>query len=404
MKVLVLAPRTPCEKGKADSFTVYYLIQYLYKKGHQIHLITYTPQTIYEADNLKELDTWCESVNLIPLNDFVSKAKVITRLFNANPLQINYYFYGKFKDKVNQVISDVKPDCVYAHLIRMAEYVKDSKLPKLLAMQIAQTLNYGRLIQHDKNILRRILYGIEYEKIKKYEYHIAQRFDKVLLISKHDKAAIDPDNQLKNVHFCPHGIDVDYYSAQLALSKKPHSLIMNGDFGTPTNIQAATYFIKEIFPLVKEKIPACTLTFAGRDSDHNLQKFSTEDIILTGRVEDMRPYLQAAEIAINPVKIAAGMQNKTLVSMATGLPVVSTSIANEGIQAVNNKEILLADTAAEFADKIIQLFSNPSLYKEIKNGGQQFVHNKWNLEVHHLKLERILTSLIVGDAVLLKKQ
>jgi len=373
MKILILSPRTPCEKGKADSMTVYYLIQFLHKKGHQIHLITFAPQTAYEADNLKELDEYCDVVDVIPLNHLAAKWRVASRILNPKPMQVNYYASQKMQRKVEQVLADFEPDCVYAHLIRMAEYVRQIEPPKMLAMQIAQTLNYARLVKYDTNVFRRLMYATEYKKIKHYEAQIAHQFDRVLLISKFDKAAIDPDNQLNNVEFCPHGIDVDYYGEPLGLDKKPYSIVMNGDFGTPTNIQAATYFLKEIFPLIQSKIEACQVTFAGRDSDKNLQQFIGGNIRLTGRVEDIRPYLQEAQVAINPVKIAAGMQNKTLVSMAAALPVISTSIANEGIQAMPNEEILIADTPQEFAEAVLRLFVDADLHKKIAKGGYQFV-------------------------------
>lgn len=394
MKILILSPRTPCEKGKADSMTVYYLIQFLHKKGHQIHLITFAPQTVYEADNLKELGEYCETVDVLPLNHLAAKWRVASRILNPKPMQVNYYASQKMRRKIAQVLADFEPDCVYAHLIRMAEYVRQIETPKMLAMQIAQTLNYARLVKYDTNIFRRLMYATEYKKIKYYEAQIARQFDRVLLISKFDKTAIDPDNQLNNVEFCPHGIDVDYYGEPLGLDKKPHSIVMNGDFGTPTNIQAATYFMKEIFPLILSKIEICQLTFAGRDSDKNLQQFAGKNITLTGRVEDIRPYLQEAQVAINPVKIAAGMQNKTLVSMAAGLPVVSTSIANEGIQAMPDEEILIADTPQQFADAVLRLFSGADLREKITKGGYQFVQEKWNLEVHHAKLEEVLKSMV----------
>jgi len=393
MKVLILSPRTPCAKGKADSMNVYYLIQYLHEKGHRIHLITCTPQISYEWDNMNELEIYCESIDLIPLSKIASNLKVVRHIFDEKPLQVHYYYYKSFEEQVHKVIDRFKPDCIYAHLIRMAEYLKNVDTPKLLGMLNGQSLNYGRLVEHDKNVFRRFMYFIEYRKVKKYEPYIAKQFDKVTLISKYDQLAIDPDNELDNVHLCPCGIDFDYYSTDLGLDKKPFLMVMNGDFGTPTNIHAAAYFMDEIYPLVKAKVKQCSMVFAGRDSDTNLKAFANEHVTLTGRVDDIRPYLQSADIAVNPIKIAAGQQNKTLVSMAAGLPVVSTSIANEGIQAKDNKEILLADTPQQFADKIVQLMSDTTQKKRIINGGFQFVKNNWNLHIHHEKLERILISI-----------
>jgi len=394
MKILMLSPRTPCEKGKADSMTVYYLIQYLHKKGHQIYLITFAPQTEYEGDNLKELNTYCETVEMIPLNHLAAKWRVASRILNPRPMQVNYYSSQKMRRRVKQVLADFKPDCVYAHLIRTAEFIKNKNLPVFLCMQNSQTLNYGRLVQNDKNIFRKIMYLIEYHKVKKYEPLIASQFQKTSLISKYDKQSIDPGNRMKNISLYASGIDFDYYSRPFMVEKKPYSMVMNGDFGTPTNICAAIYFLNEIYPLIKAKIPECTVIFVGRDSDKNLKKYAGKDILLTGRVEDIRPYLHAAEIAINPVTVAAGQQNKTLVSMAARLPVVSTIIANEGIQAINKKQILIATNPQQFADKTIELFLNDNLRAQIAVGGYYFVKNQWNLETRYAKIEAGLLSIV----------
>jgi len=400
MKILILSSRTPCAKGKADSINVYYLIRYLSAQGHQIHLITYSPQEIYESGNLEEIRDMCKSVSIIKLSKQVSYVKVLFNLLDYRPLQVNYYYYKKFKEQVRGVIAKIQPDCIYAHLIRTAEFLDDVRIPKLLAMINGQSLNYQRLIIHDKDIFRQFLYGVEYRKIRNYEPIIAQKFDRVTLVSDYDRHAIDPDNQLNNIVLCPNGVDVDYYAESLDIEKKSYSMVMNGDFGTPTNIQAATYFMKEIFPFIQSRNKNCRVIFAGRESDKNLRQFAAENITLTGRVEDIRPYLQMAQIAINPVKIAAGMQNKTLVSMASGLPVVSTSIANEGIQAAPDEEILIADTPQEFADAVLRLFADADLHKKITKGGYQFVQEKWNLEVHHAKLERVLKSIAINQPIL----
>lgn len=388
----------PCAKGKADSMNVYYLIRYLCAKGHQVHLVTYSPQEIYELDNLEEMYGICKSVNIVKLSKQMSYRKVLFGLLDCRPLQVNYYYYEKFEAKVKAVVAKIQPDCIYAHLIRTAEFLKDIRIPKLLAMINGQSLNYKRLIAHDKNIFRLFLYSLEYWKVRNYEPNIARKFDKVTLISNYDKQAIDPDNQLNNIVFCPNGIDVDYYAESLGVEKKDYTVVINGDFGTPTNILAATYFVKEIFPLIQAKIKNSQVVFVGRDSDKNLRQFAAENVTLTGRVEDIRPYVQGAQVAINPVKIAAGMQNKTLVSMASGLPVVSTSIANEGIQAVPDEEILIADTPQEFSDAVLRLFTDADLHKKIAKGGYQFVREKWNLEVHHARLEGALKSIIKKPA------
>ena len=109
---------------------------------------------------------------------------------------------------------------------------------------------------------------------------------------------------------------------------------MNGDFGVPTNIDGALHFYKDIFPMVRAAIPDAKLWLVGRNPHPSIEKLAQDkSVIVTGRVADIRPYLQQADVGIAPMRVAAGLQNKILVSLASRLPLVSTQIANEGIGA-----------------------------------------------------------------------
>lgn len=394
MKILALSSRTPCKKGKADSRTVFYLLAHLAKKGHQVELVCFEPQEDYERHDIKELRGMCSRVHIVPLNKSMAYFQVIKSLPNSVPLQSSYYKDRAFGQRVDRVMETFQPDCIYSHLIRTSEYVKDKAIPKMLGMQIAQTLNYKRYLEYDNNILRKIFFGIEYRKVRDYEPMITQHFDKVLLISPHDKKALEGNKTINNIEFCPHGIDVQYFMDYDTPIKTPNSIVMNGDFGTSTNIHAAEYFINQIFPTIQKAIPDCQVTFTGRSSDKALAKYASAYIKLTGRVEDIRPHICQAQVAINPVMIGAGMQNKTLVSMACGVPVVSTEIANEGISALPDHEIIIANEPMDFAEQVIALLQNPIRRQQIANNAKSFVAKKWNFDVHHDVLEEILLGMV----------
>lgn len=147
-----------------------------------------------------------------------------------------------------------------------------------------------------------------------------------------------------NVFFNPH--EVEHYAEDTGVEKRPKTIVMNADFEAPTNVDAATFFYEKIFPTVREAVPGAELVLAGRNPARPVRKMAEDPAVtVTGFVDEMRSYLQQASVSIDPLRIGAGMQNKVLVSMAAGTPVVATHMANEGLQIPPEEGVLLCRRA-----------------------------------------------------------
>ena len=244
---------------------------------------------------------------------------------------------------MKKIIDREKPDLLYAHLIRSAEYASPiDGIKKILAMQISQTLNYKRMIETLKFSVTKLVYLLEYKKVKSYEPHIMKYFDSCLLISKFDKNAIEGIDKGAKIFYSPHGVDTEFYKSSNVVGIREDAIIFCGVMETPTNIDAVNYFVKFCYPYIKSYIPSVKFYIVGKNPPNSIKMLSKNDpsIIVTGYVDDVRPYYDLCKASVAPMRIAAGLQNKLLVSMAMGVPVVATSIANEGIGAKNNLEIL----------------------------------------------------------------
>ena len=395
LKILIVSPRLPNPKGKADSMTVYFMCKFFAQQGHDVFLIAFDSIEEESESLINDLNKFCYKVKTTPLSKWKSKLKVAMKFFSEIPAQSHYYQYSQMGRVIKQSYKIFKPDFIYGHLIRVSEYLKDiENTPKILGMQIAQSLNLERLVKHERNYLVRFFYKMECKKVKAYEPHIIPKFDRVLLISPHDKKAIDPQNALQNVFFNPHGIDVAYYASYKQTQKIPNSIVMNGDFGTPTNIDAILFFYEEIYPLIKKEIPDVNLWIVGRNPAPPVRRLGNEQgINVTGRVDDIRPYLHQAMVAIDPLRVGAGLQNKILVSMAASLPVVSTPIGNEGINASLGDVILIGNDVKEFADKVVYLLKNEDARMRIGKNAQEYMFKYWTWEYHFKKLEEMLLNL-----------
>ncbi len=402
MKILIVSPRFPFKQGKADSMTVYHLIEFLQGKGHQVILATFDNGERFSQAEREHLKAMCADVRVLPMKRWKKILHLAIGTLEGIPFQTAYYRRPKMQQQIDELIQKHQPDVLYAHLIRTSHYLKKhNNIPRVIAMQIAQTLNYSRLVQHEKNTLRKLFYTLEYRRVRAYEPKVIATFERILLISPHDKASVSPNSADEKVFFNPHGIDVNYYAEDLQLTRQNNVIAMNGDFGVPTNIDGAMYFYHHIYPRVKAAIPDVQLWLVGRNPHASILQLAKQDtsVTVTGRVPDIRPFLQEASVGIAPMRVAAGLQNKILVSLASQLPMVVTSISNEGIGAPNKEILLEAANTNEFVDKLLDLLQNPNKRTLLGKNSLQFMQARWTWDFHFEQLEAMLLQLVQRPSV-----
>lgn len=396
MHIFLLSPRLPRKYGKADSFTIYHFLRFLHDRGHKVCLVSFWEPGEETRDDIDDLRRLCSRVEVLPLNTRRAKLRTALGLFRSWPLQVSYYYQKAMQALVDRVIREEGPDLIYAQYFRSAEYVKGSSLPKLLSLQPSQILNLRRMKARTTQLRYKLLYSLEYEKVKRYEPEVVSHFDRSFVISEHDRRAIDPEGRLSNLECRPHGIEVDFFQPSGHVQKEEDTVVFVADMEVPTNIDAMIYYRAEILPLLYAAKPLLKTLILGRKPPAYIRRWPEEDpnFEVTGFVEDIRPYLEKAQVSIDPLRIGAGMQNKILTSMCMALPVVSTSLANEGIGAVDGKQIVLADTPRAFADGVLALLEAPAYRTFIGQNGRRFVEAGWTWEYHFEKVEAVMASLV----------
>lgn len=395
MKILIVTARFPQALGKGDSLTVYHLIKYLVPR-HDVYLACFY-STDRQLAGLADLEQMCREVRLVKINGLRSISNMATSLlFRDEPMQNAYYRGRAMRQAVNDLIAKHRPDVVYGQLFRVAPYIAGRKDTKtVLAMQISYTLQYRRVLERVKNPIQKLFYSIEYNRVRKYEPAITREFDSCLLISKYDKESLDGHEGITNVFYSPHGIDVAYLTPS-GRHEKEDLILFCGIMEFISNIDAVTYFHREVYPLIKKRLPHVKLCIAGRSPTKAVLKLAEKDpsVTVTGFVKDLRPLYEKARVGIDPLRIGAGLQNKLLVSMCMGLPTVSTTIANEGIAGIPGKHLLIADEPEAFAAAVTDLLTNTALAERIARDAREYVEKEWTWEYHFQRLERHLISLV----------
>ena len=390
MRLLVVAPRLPWPLDKGDRLTVHNLVRHL-SRNHEVALVCFL-EPGQSSEDARHVGEYAARVDLVPLDRRTATLRAGAGLVTRSPLQVRYYRSRSMRDTVRRVADEFRPDVLYAHTIRTAEYVAGDPRPTVLAMQISMTLNYRRLAAFARNPLWKALYTIESRRSRAYEPAAARRFDLCLLISEADVAALG--DRPPNVMINPHGVDYAYFTRAPGSVPEPGSIVFTGNMAYPPNIDAAEWFVEEMLPSVLERVPHAWLSIVGTDPHRRVRALGGHPAVaVTGRVPDMRPYLERAAVGIDPLRIGAGLQNKVLEGLSMGLPMVITSTANEGIGAVPGEEVLVADDPPAFADEVVRVLTDGGLARDLGARGRAFIVGRWSWEAHFEDLERALERL-----------
>lgn len=392
----MIAPRLPYPPDKGDKLTILNYIKFLSKK-HDVTLLTFYKES--EKRNIEKVSDYCHQYIPIPHSYFDFFKNCSKTLLGRQSFQQSYYNGNKkMKEAINELINNDPPDIIYCHTLRMAEYVSNiKKIPKILALQISLSLNYRRLKNYTQNYIEKIFYTIEYFLIKKYEYQICSSFEKVLLISKKDLSELEDNAKRKigNVSFLPHGVDHLYFKSNPKIETKKNTIVMSGNMGYPPNQDAALFFYDTIFPKIKEQVPDAVLYLVGKNPSKAITSLHNgKSVVVTGEVKDIRPYLQMGTIGIVSTRIAAGMQNKLVEAMSMGKAVIATSNANEGIGAVAEQDVIIADDPENFAKYSIELMRKEDKRRRLEKNARVFIEEKFTWEYFLKKLEDIMCRMV----------
>jgi len=386
MKILFITPRLPCPPHGGDKLRAFNFIKYLSRK-HSIYLVSFI-ESEKELEYVAPMKEYCADVEVILLKPIHSYLSCLFYSLSLIPFQVAYYRDRRMKNKISEIINREKIDGIYIHLLRMAQYVKDIKaVNRILDLTDSLSLSLKRSLRF-RNHLFFLFYFVEWLKISIYEPRIIQHFDRCLLISAVDKEATNLLRGAENISIISNGVDFNYFRPT-GRQYNPNSIVFIGNLHSFPNRDAVLYCYRDILPLIKRAVPDIKFYIVGINPPKKILELAKDkNVIITGGVDDSRPYLSDAAVMVCPIRVATGMQNKILEAMAMGLPTISTSIATLWMDKKEDSGVLIVDTPAEFAKKVIEVIKNKDLREQLSiNARKLIVENyDWNKNIKKLEL------------------
>jgi len=410
--ILYIAHRIPYPPNKGDKIRTFNEIKFL-SRSYSIDLVAFAdnPDDLrYQSD----LERYCHDVHIIPLHPLWGKIKGVTALCSGRSISEGYFFDRKALKKISEFISQRDYLAIVCFSSPMAEYIlkllpvlREKKSPPHLIMDFCD-VDSDKWTQYAKNAFfpMNFIYAVEARRLLRFEKKVNKLFDTSVFVSKNEAElfkTLVPDS--KEVMAISNGVDFDYFSpfsqengdADIWDEGERHPpspvIMFAGAMDYHANVEGVTWFCEKILPIIKDVFSGVQFIIAGSNPLPAVKQLEEiENVMVTGFVEDIRPYYQRADLCIVPLRIARGIQNKVLEAMAMGKVVVATRAALDGICADLGTHFIMADDADAFAAEIIALLHDPVRAKSIGTAAREFVKKEFAWDACLQKLEELISS------------
>ncbi len=375
-KICILTPRFPVPENGGDVLRINNIARQLRAQGYELILVSLeedgAPQ-IYEAQRIYH------KVYTVHRSRVGSLIHALLAIFRAQPMQCGYYASAAFSRKLDEVIEREQPDLFIAHLLRMMPYLDTLGLHDRSVIEMTDALSktYSMSGQGKGNALLRYIYNMEQKLILRAEQYALMHFPKNVLVSASD---ID---YLRQHSLHPESMELHANGIQcmptISANYNPHKIVFVGNMRTLQNQDAVIRFVERIFPKILQQCPNAHFYIVGALPPRCIQQLACDNITVTGFVDDLESTISDACLAVAPVHVAAGIQNKVLVSMACGLPVVLTPLIAKAIPELRHEEnCLIQDGSSAFAEDCLRIMRHPELRAQLAAGGYQVVRENYS--------------------------
>jgi glycosyltransferase involved in cell wall biosynthesis len=286
----------------------------------------------------------------------------LLRLPQSAPYAVSRFGSGKVQQRLKRCLTEKRPDVVVCDFLDAAvNFPEQVTIPAVLFQHNVESEIWRRHATNGSGPARKLIYGLEFSKMLRYEQKMVQRFDHVIAVSEHDKklmkAWVDP----ARITVVPTGVDTGQFCPGPQPEQEKPLVVFVGAMDWEPNIDAAKYFCAEIWPLVLAKVPDAKFRIVGRNPDRRVQALAGNTVEVTGRVLSVVEHLRAAAVVVVPLRVGGGTRLKIYEAMAVGKAVVSTSVGAEGLDVHHGRDMILADSPVEFAESVITLLRDPDL-------------------------------------------
>lgn len=416
MRVLFLTQILPYPPDAGPRIKTWHVLRYLADRGDTVTLVTFLRPE--ERQFLPHLESLCERVIAVPIrrSRFADIRYWLRSLISGRPFLIERDDLPAMRDAVNGVLASGEIDVIHADQLTMTQFAlpegafsrgkhgvrADRRArPRLVfdAHNATWTI-LDRLARTSAIFLRPVL-AVERDRLRRYEGHLVRSFHTTMAVSTVDRSAllaaanaVDSQDYRDRLRVIPIAIDTRQEQV-LDRKRGSRTIVAVGSLHYPPNAGGIRWFIQSVFPIIRQRSPEARLVVIGKSPPDDFLRAAQESqgaIEVIGYVPDLEPYLRDCALMVVPVLAGGGMRVRILEAFARGIPMVTTTIGLEGIDAEPGRDILVADEPESFASAVVEVLQNPTLQQRLTDCGRSLVAQRYDWQVALRQLDDVYAA------------
>lgn len=384
MRILYLCHRFPFPPRRGGKIRPFNMIRHLSGQGHELHVASLV-RSRKEAHEGEGLRAHCASYFAASVREPVQFARMLARLPTLAPSSMGYFYSRALARGVRQLLDSRSFDLIFVHCSSVAQYVAGERgMRKILDFGDMDSQKWLAYAGFQKFPLS-LGYRIEGHKLERAEKALAGQFDLCTCTTRAERDTLASFNAAAALDWFPNGVDAQYF-APSGDDYARNTVCFVGRMDYYPNQQAMLEFCATVLPILRSRRPGVRLKIVGAEPSRAILALRATDVEVTGSVPDVRPHVRQAALTVAPLRIARGTQNKILESLAMGVPVIASSLAAAGVDAIPEEHLLTADTPELWCDRILALLDDPALRARLAHAGRERMlsHHSWVASMRRL--------------------
>ncbi len=380
MNVLQLSPRIPFPLTEGGSISIFNITRQLSERGARIYFVAVSGNQDVRVPI--ELSGICADVLVAKTTKGYGAKSVARNFFSSVPVNLEKYHSKQILGKIIQFGGHKQIDLIHVDHLHMAYYGlalrEILKVPVVLREHNLELKIMERFSKSSSNPIFRAYAKLQLNKFIKYEPEICSQVDKCIMITEQDRERLLSMRKNIDAVVIPAGVDTDFFRPDDFVGDE-NSIVYVGSLDWLPNVDGLKWFVGEVLPIVIKSKPNVKFYIYGKNVSHGIDKLDDgKNVFVKGFIEDVRRVFQKGRVVVVPLLAGSGIRIKILEAMAAGKPVVTTSIGCEGIKYEAGKNIIIANTAQEFADKTLMLLNDENLCGSIGKEASSFVRKEYS--------------------------
>lgn len=379
MRILQLCNKAPWPANDGSSIAISTLAEGLADNGVELHLLSINTKKHFKPEKNIPL-AFKEKTNYqsVYKNADTTMQGAFTNLFSSQSYFVSRFHFKEYEKKVVEKLKTNSFDIVQLEGVFMATYIpiikKYSNAKIVLRSHNVEHQIWERHLSNEKNLIKKTYLLLQNSRLRTFEIETFNKVDAIITITDEDKKIIAGICPQKPIYTCLTGINLENYK-QVIEPTYPNTLFHFASMDWMPNMEAVDWFLKDVWREVLKQQPTTKLILAGRGMPEKIKKMASENIQVIEDVKDSAEFYKRYDIMLVPLWSGSGLRIKLVEGVAYGKAIITTSIGAEGIPYSNTKDLIIADSAAEFTKAIVTLLTNQSQKQKLQIGARTLAQN-----------------------------